>query len=172
MSLLAAFLETVVPDLVVTAISGNAVAKVVELWLTKRGAKLEPYLEVIPEVLENLPESLVSFVDYVCGVVVVSYMPSGMQCRDDCVPPKGVCALTGRPKPASVDRLLEFCVYNLVDVSGILWSRQLTGGLGAIAGEELCALLRRLEHIKKPFTLAIGTACDCHGVLNLIKTRK
>ena len=63
--LLEALLETKLPDMVVTAIPGNVVAKVVEGWLMKRGIKLEPYLEVIPKVLENIPESLVSFVDYV-----------------------------------------------------------------------------------------------------------
>ena len=170
--LLLSLLETIVPDLVVTAIPGNAVAKVVEEWLVKRGVKLEPYLEVVPKVLENIPESLVSFVDYVCGVLVVSYMPSDMRCRENCMPPKDVCASTGRPKLASMDRLLEFSVYNLTDVSGILCSRQLTGGLGAIDGKELHSLLKRLGHLRVPYTFAIGTACDCHGILKLTKAKK
>jgi hypothetical protein len=170
--LLVALLETKVPDMVVTAIPGNAVAKVVEVWLGKRGIKLEPYLEVVPKVLENIPESLVSFVDYVCGVLVVSYMPLDMQCKENCMPPKNVCASTGRPKLGSMDKLLEFSVYDLTDVSGILCSQQLTGGLGAIDGNELRLLLKRLAKIHKPYTLAIGTACDCHGILNLAKVKK
>ena len=169
--LLVALLENTVPDMVVTAIPGNAVAKVVEVWLAKRGVKLEPYLEVIPKVLENIPESLVSFIDYVCGVIVVSYMPSDMRCRENCMPPKNVCASTGRPKLASMDKLLEFSVYDLTDVSGILCSPQLTGGLGAINGNELSSLLKRLANIHRPYTLAIGTACDCHGILRLIKIK-
>jgi hypothetical protein len=169
---LLSLLETKVPDMVVTAIPSNAVANVVEGWLTKRGVKLEPYLEVVPEVLENIPESLVSFVDYVCGVIVVSYMPSEMRCKENCMPPKDFCALTGRPKLASMDRLLEFSVHNITDVSGILWSRQLTGGLGAIDGKELFSLLKRLERLSVPYTFAIGTACDCHGILNLSKVKK
>jgi hypothetical protein len=170
--LLVVLLENTVPDMVVTAIPGNSVAKVVEVWLAKRGVKLEPYLEVIPKVLENIPESLVSFIDYVCGVIVVSYMPSDMMCRENCVPPKNVCASTGRPKLASIDRLLEFSVYDLTDVSGILCSPQLTGGLGAINGNELSSLLKRLANIHRPYTLAIGTACDCHGIVNLTKAKK
>ena len=170
--LLVALLENTVPDMVVTAIPGNAVAKVVEVWLAKRGVKLEPYLEVIPIVLENIPESLVSFIDYVCGVIVVSYMPSDMRCRENCVPPKNVCASTGRPKLASMDRLLEFSVYDLTDVSRILCSQQLTGGLGAINGNELSSLLKRLANIHRPYTLAIGTACACHGIVNLTKVKK
>lgn len=166
---LSALLETQVPDLVVTAIPGNAAAKVVENWLSKRGRMLEPYSRVIPRVLENIPKSLVSFVNQDSAVIVVSYMPFHMQCRPNCMPPKDFCTSTGRPKLASMDRLLEFSVYNLIDASEIFRSRQLKGGLGAIYGKELYSLLKRLETIHKTFTLAIGTACDCHGILNITK---
>jgi hypothetical protein len=168
---LLALLETNVPDLVVTAIPGNAVAKVVAGWLSKLGCKLEPYRRVVPRVLENIPKSLVSVVDQDSAVIVVSYMPSHMRCRENCVPPKDFCAVTGRPKLASMDKLLEFSVYNLTDASAILRSMQLTGGLGAIDGKELYSLLKRLENLHKPYTLAIGTACDCHGILNLSKAK-
>jgi hypothetical protein len=167
--LLADMLESRVPDLVVTAISGNAVAKVVEVYLAKRGFKLEPHRKAVPKILENIPESLVSVVDEDSGVIVVSYMPSHMRCRENCVPPKDVCALTGRPKLASMNRILEFAVYNQVDVSGVLMSRQLMGGLGAIEGKDLHSLLKRLDELKAPYTLAVGTTCDCHGILNITK---
>jgi len=169
--LLLPLLETKVPDLVVTAIPGNAAAKVVESWLSKLGYKLEPYRTVIPRVLENIPKSLVLFVDEDSAVIGVSYMPSHMQCRENCMPPKD-CASTGRPKLTSMDKLLQFSVYNLIDTSTIFRSRQLTGGLGAIDGKELHSLLKRLDNLNKPYTLAIGTACDCHGILNLTKVKK
>jgi hypothetical protein len=168
---LLALLETKVPDLVVTAIPGNAVAKVVAGWLSKLGGKLEPYRKLIPRVLENIPKSLVSFVYQDSAVIVVSYMPSNMRCRENCVPPKDFCAVTGRPKLASMDKLLEFSVYNHTDASAIFRSMQLTGGLGAIDGKELYSLLKRLEKLHKPYTLSIGTACDCHGILNLFKAK-
>jgi len=170
--LLAALMETKVSDMVVTAIPGNAVAKVVEGWLAKRGYRFEPCRKVVLEVLENIPKSLVSFVDEYSGVIVVSYMFSHMRYKENCMPPNGFCASTGRPKLASMDKLLEFSVYNLTDVSGILWSSQLTGGLGAINGKELHSLLKRIEKFHKPYTLAIGTACACHGVLKLVKVKK
>jgi len=169
---LLSLLGTKVPDLVVTAIPGNAAAKVVAGWLSKLGYKLEPYRTVIPRVLENIPKSLVSFVDEDSAVIVVSYMPSHMRCRENCMPPKDFCASTGRPKLTSMDKLLEFSVYNLTDMSEILRSRQLTGGLGAIDGRELFSILKRLENLHKTYTLAIGTACDCHGILNLTKVKK
>lgn len=169
---LRAILETKVPDLVVTAIPGNAAAKVVTSWLAKLGYRLEPYRRVVPRVLENIPKSLVSFVDQDSAVIVVSYMLSHMRCRENCMPPKDFCAVTGRPKLASMDKLLEFSVYNLTDATAILRSRDLTGGLGAIDGKGLYSILKRLESLNKSYTMAIGTACDCHGVLNLFKVKR
>ena len=162
-------LETQVPDLVVTAVPGNVIARAVEIWLSNRGCTLRPYSRAVSSVLENIPKSLVSFVDEDSAFVLVSYMPSNMRCRDDCMPPRNFCALTGRPRLASMKRLLDFSVYNHTDVLHIFTSWQLTGGLGAISGKELDFLLKQLGIIKKPFTLAIGTACDCHGVLNLLE---
>ena len=169
---LMALLKVRVPDIVVTAIPGNAIAKVVESWLEKRGHKLQPYLEILPKVLENIPESLVSLVDYVYGIIVVSYMPSNMRCRENCVPPKDVCPSTGRPKIGSIYKILKFGVYNLTDVSGVIYSTQVAGGLGVIKGDELNSLLKQLAKNQKPCTYAIGTACDCHGILNLVKLKK
>jgi hypothetical protein len=166
-------LEVNVPDWVVTAIPSNAVAKVVARWLSKARYKLEPYQNIIQEVLKNIPKSLVSFVNKESAVIVVSYMPPNMQCRDNCMPPKGFCALTGRPKLASMDKLLDFSVYDLTDLSGILKSEQLTGGLGAIKGSQLFSFLKKLEkHQQESFTLAVGTACDCHGIINIFKVTK
>lgn len=165
-------LETKVPDFVVTAIPGNAIAKVVENWLSKRGYTFEPHQEAVSDVLENIPQSLVSFVDETSAVIVVSHMPPNMRCREGCMPPKGFCATTGRPRLAPMNKLLEFAAYNNTDFSRILWSQDLTGGLGAIDEKELRSLLKQLEAHQKPFTLAIGTACDCHGVLNLAKITK
>jgi hypothetical protein len=165
-------LEVDVPDLVVTAIPSNAVAKVVTSWLSKFGYKLEHYQKVIQEVLKNIPESLVSFVNKESATIVVSYMPPHMQCRENCMPPKDFCASTGRPKLASMHKLLDFSVYGLTDLSGILESKQLTGGLGAINGSQLFSLLKKLEKRQESFTLAVGTACDCHGIINMFKVAK
>lgn len=168
-NILISILETNIPDLVVTAIPGNAVAKIVEVWLVKRGIKLEPYIKIVPKVLENIPKSLVSFVDATSGVIVVSYMSSNKSCIENCFPPKGICASTGRPKLTSMDMLLKFSVFNHTDFYGILFSKQLTSGLGAIDGKELHSILKQLDTFHKPYTISIGTACDCHGILNLGK---
>jgi hypothetical protein len=163
---------TKIPNLIVTSIPGNAIAKVCSIWLSKRGIILEPKKEAIPALLQNIPESLVSFVDQDSASIVVSYMPFGISCKENCFPPDNMCAKTGRPKICSMDKLLEFAVYDIVDVSCILLSRQLTSGLGAIQGKDLISKLNRIGQIKSDSTLALGTACDCHGILNLFKTKK
>ncbi len=56
-------LEHKIPDLIVTAIPGNAVAKIVESWLSKQDIKLEPNKELLLKVVENIPRSLVSVAD-------------------------------------------------------------------------------------------------------------
>jgi hypothetical protein len=171
-NILLSVLETKMPDLIVTAIPGNVVAKVVEKWLEKKHITLKPNRNIVPKVLENIPKSLLSFVDEDCAVIIVSYMPPNMSCRKNCLPPKGMCASTGRLKLATMDRLLEFSVQNLTNLAGIFVSRQLTGGLGAIEGKELHSFLRKVEKINKQYTLAIGTACDCHGIVSFVKLTK
>ncbi len=170
--LLIQLLEHKIPDLIITAIPGNAVAKIVESWLSKQNINLEPNKELLLKVLKNIPGSLVSVADPETGVVVVSYMPSDKRCRENCIPPKTVCATTGRPKLAPMNKILNFGIYGLADVSSVLVSKQLTGGLGGIEGKDLAALLKELENHLVPYSLAVGTACDCHGVLNLAKTTK
>ena len=105
------------------------------------------------------------------GIIVISYMFSNMQCRENCVPPKEICALTGRPKIVPINEFLEFCVYDVAEFSDILISKQITGGLGAINGKDLYNLLKKLDTLDKSFTIAIGIACQCHGVINFLKPR-
>jgi voltage-gated potassium channel Kch len=99
-----------VPDLVFTAIPGNVVAKLAVLILGKRGFEVKAYSNGVPEVLDNVPKSLVSFVDKDAGFVVASYMLPDERCRENCLPPHGVCAVTGRPKLAPMNLVLEFGV--------------------------------------------------------------
>jgi hypothetical protein len=72
-----------------------------------------------------------------------------------------------------MDKLLDFSIYDLTDLSGILKSEQLTGGLGAIKGRQLFSFLKKLEkQQQESFTIVVGTACDCHGIINMFKVKK
>ncbi len=163
--------ETSVPDFVVTAIQGNTIANVVQHWSLKNGFKCVPYLKGVPEVLQNLPKSLV-FVRENSAFIAASYMYPDKRCKTNCPAPKNVCALTGRPKPASMESFLKFAVFGVADHCILFSSPLITGGLGAIDGNDLCPLFKQLKTFPKPFTLALGTACDCHGVVSLLKITK
>ncbi|MFZ7137639.1 MAG: hypothetical protein ACOWW1_04385 [archaeon] len=163
--------ELSIPDLVVTAIPGNTIGKVVGHWSTKNGFKCAPYLKGLPTVLDNLPKSLV-FVRENTAFIAASYMYPDKRCKTNCPAPKNVCALTGRPKPASMESLLKFAVFGVADHCVLFSSPLLTGGLGAIKGADIYSLFDQLETLPKPFTLALGTACDCHGVVSLMKITK
>jgi hypothetical protein len=163
--------EDFIPNLVVTAIQGNTIAKVVENWFRKNGAKCAPYLEGVSEVIDNLPKSLV-FVKENSAFIAASYMYPNKRCKKNCPAPKNVCALTGRPKPATMASLLKFGAFEVTDHCVLMSSPQITGGLGAINGNDVYSLFKQLENFPKPFTLALGTACNCHGVISLIKIIK
>ena len=171
LQILANLLEIKIPDLIVTAIPCNTIAEFVKHWLNNRHINLYPFVEIIPKVLENIPKSLILSVDSEEAVIIVSYMFYDNQCKEKCFPPKRFCTVTGRKKLATIDIVLDFSVDKLVDISGIMVSRQLIGGLGAILGKDLYSLLKRLENQKTPYSLAIGSACDCHGILNLYQAQ-
>ena len=163
--------ETSIPDFVVTAIQGNTIANTVQNWFAKKGYKTQPYIQGVPKVLDNLPKSVV-FVRENTAFIAASYMYQDNRCKTNCPAPKNVCAVTGRPKPASMESLLKFAVFGVADLCIMFSSPLLTAGLGAIKGPDLCPLFEKLEAFPKPFILALGTACDCHGVVSLIKITK
>jgi hypothetical protein len=169
--LLLDLLEIAIPDLVVTAIPGNTIGIAVGHWSTKNGFKCEPYVKGLPEVLDNLPRSLV-FVRENTAFIAASYMYPDKRCKTNCPSPKNLCALTGRPKPASMEALLKFAVFGVADHCVLFSSPLITGGLGAIKGADIYDLFKELDAFPKPLTLALGTACDCHGVVSLMKITK
>ena len=170
--ILALLLDTTIPEIIVTAIPGNAIANVIKFWLAKRKIELKPYSKIVQNVLKNIPQSLVLFCDEPSGIIVTSYMFPNMRCKENCMPPKNVCALTGRPKFGSMHKILKFSIFENTNVSGILDSRQFIGGLGSINGNDLFNLLKELNDIHNNSTLAIGVACNCHGILNLYRTKR
>lgn len=88
------------------------------------------------------------------------------------MPPKGFCAVIGRPKITSMDIFLEFCFHNVVDILGVLVSKQIAGGLGAVTGKDPHKFLKKLTNFEKSFISDIGTAFDCHAMINIFKIEK
>lgn len=151
------------PDFIVPTHPGHTCGK----WI-REYFHLKPLPDSISKVTKRLPSSLFLGGDEPDARLIFSYMTRGKVCRDDCLPVPDQCALTGEPRPAPLYKLLEYAVFELFDCGRIFTSEQMAPGVGAIKASEFLAFMKEVE-IKKPKTLAVGTACQCHGVLNLFE---
>jgi len=129
---------------------------------------LKPLPDSISKVTRRLPQSLLLGCDEPNARLIFSYMTKGQLCREDCPYLRNKCSLTGEPRPVPLYRLLEYAVFGLFDCGKIFASEQLAPGVGAIKASEFLDFIKEVK-IKNPKTLAVGTACLCHGVLNLFK---
>ena len=151
------------PDFIVPTQPGHTCGT----WL-REYFHLEPLPDSISGVTRRLPPSLLLGADEPNAALIFSYMTRGKLCPEDCPHLASECVLTREPRPAPLYKLLEYGVFELFDCAKIFVSEQLAPGVGAIKASEFTALMKEIE-IKKPKTLAVGTACRCHGVLNLFK---
>ena len=149
------------PDFIVPTHPGHTCGK----WV-KEYFRLKPQPDSISKVTKRLPQSLLLACDEPNARLVFSYMTRGQLCREDCPHLPDKCSLTCEPRPAPLYGLLEYAVFGLFDCGKIIVSEQMAPGVGAIKVSEFLAFIKEVE-IKKPKTLAVGTACLCHGVLNL-----
>ena len=154
------------PDLIVPTISGHTIGN----WL-KEYFHLTPLPDLLEDVMSKVPQSLITRRDKTNAVLVLSFMANSRICLEDCFPPPERCALTGQPRPASLYKLLNYAIFDVVDCGKIFVTEQITGGIGAISTMEFLQFLKKVEH-EQPDTLAVGTACQCHGILSLFKNTK
>ena len=160
------FLKSETPDFIAPAIPGHLAAKVVKKSLEDEGLKVNTYFD-LDEILEDIPKSLLINSDKGNGIIVLSYMPKDKLCQLPCDQPKDFCKTTKRPKAALIYKILEFALWNKVNISTILKSYKLEKAVGSFKGDDMCGLLDKLKKIQPPYTLAIGTSCGCHGVVNI-----
>jgi len=149
------------PDFIVPAHAEHTCVR----WIKKKFC-FKPLPAFIPDVTKRLPQSLYLGCDEPEARLIFSYMTRGKLCPEDCSHLTQECVLTREPRPAPLYKLLEYAVFGLFDCSKILASEQMAPGVGAIRTSEFLAFIKEIE-IKKPETLAVGTACLCHGLLNL-----
>ena len=164
---LADFLKRATPDYIAPAIPGHLAGKLVKKWLEDEGFKIKVESKLIREVLDDIPKSMVIYCDEDLGIIITSYMPKGSLCKIPCDQPIGFCPTTGKPKAGPMYKVLEHATWNKVKVSKILISHKLQTNVGCFRGEELTRFLSSIENMERPYSLAIGTACTCHGILNL-----
>lgn len=169
--LLVSLMGVTAPDYIVPAIPGNLAGKVVKRWLEYRGLVVETKSEAMKNVVKDIPESLILHCDEEKGVMITSYMPEGSLCKVPCDQPRGFCPTTGMVKIGPMHRILAYATHDKVTLSKILVGHMLGEEVGCFQGSELASFLLGTERLKAPYSLAMGTACDCHGILNLFSIR-
>jgi len=151
------------PDFIVPTHPGHTCGK----WI-REYFHLRPLSDSISNVTKRIPQSLFLGCDEPNARLIFSYMTKGKLCPEECPHLTNECVLTREPRPVPLYKLLEYAIFGLFDCGKIFASEQMAPGVGAIKTSEFLAFMKEIE-IKKPKTLAVGTACLCHGVLNLFR---
>jgi len=164
-------MKATVPDYIVPSVPGHLAGKLVKNWLEREGLVVECGSEAMKDVVDDIPEGLIVHQDEGMGIIITSYMQEGGQCKVPCDQPSDRCKTTGRPKSGPMYRILTYASHDKVTLSRILFSHNLRGEVGFFEGSELMSFLLDVKRLKAPYSLAIGTACGCHGIVNLFSVR-
>lgn len=126
--------------------------------IIKEFYEMKEWNEEINCILSGLPPKIILSVGR--GSVVVSYNRD-YTCIENCSAPD-VCPVTKIRKPAPMYELVSFAIPN----GYVIRSEYLKPGLGAIKGEQITKLV---EIVKERDSIAVATACRCHGVITALK---
>jgi hypothetical protein len=158
------------PQWIIPAVPGGIGGKLLEKWLTAREIKITKSGKLLRAILAGLPQKLLLSADEGSGTIISSYMPKGMWCKIPCSQPE-ICPVAGYKKIAPMYDLLEFSLAEIVDYYKIFVNHDL-GGVGAIPGAEVKEWQEQIEKIKSPCSVAVGTSCKCHAIVNLFEVGK
>ncbi|MEM3365957.1 MAG: hypothetical protein QXM93_06005 [Candidatus Methanomethyliaceae archaeon] len=156
-----------IPDIIVPAMPGNSMAMLFTKWVSENGFSVEPEPEMLMKALIEVPKDFIFEEDKSTATLILSHAKDFI-CSPWCDEPE-VCPVTGK-KIESVNSILarmSFCSYNKV-----FRSRLVEKGVGAIDGREVYRELLSLPTELEKYTLCVGTACNCHGIVNFLKVSR
>jgi len=154
---------------IIPSIQGGFSGQLTERWLTSKPVKVIRSGKLVNSALQGLSPKLVFSADRRLGTLITSYMPEGIKCKPDCSAPKK-CPVTGLRRISPMYELLEFSLCEVVDHYKIFVTQQL-GGIGGIPGSEVKEALEYIYKLDPPYSLAIGTACRCHGLVDFFEIK-
>ncbi len=160
----------IIPHMIVPAIPVHTTAILVLETLKMEGLEVKPFEEKTREVAIRIPEDLIITLDEKNAIIVTSFMQDPQGCDPNCIPPPDHCSVTKRPRPVPMFDILREALNDQVDFGRVLESEQIGSGVGGYYGQDLYGILEDLKREKrKDFSIGIGTACTCHGVVNFFK---
>ncbi|MEM2297351.1 MAG: hypothetical protein QXH10_07985 [Ignisphaera sp.] len=155
-----------VPYVVVPAIPRHFAGEVTYSYLKLRGCIIKPYSGTLDEVVEILKNfGVEAKADTANGVVVASYMPFNLRCKQSCDEPQ-VCPITGKIKAIPLHELMGLVLIEVADERVVFESKFIAEGVGGFSGYELAEALKNLASLCRGSLVAVATACACHGLAN------
>ena len=165
-------LRLTTPDYIVPAVPGHLAGRVVEKCLKSKGFCPSSASSAARRIASALPQGIVLNTNEANGIIVTSYMQRDLVCKVPCSQPGDRCPTTGRVKAGPMHHVLSKALVGNVDLSRVLVSRLVSSEAGCFRGADLASLLADAGHFNPPYTLAVATSCECHGVLNLFSVSK
>jgi hypothetical protein len=155
------------PHLIVPATEGHFAAKLAVAHLGRKEVKVAPCTTLLRRVAAALPTEVVLLVDEKNAVLVTSYMPSGIMCKEDCEQPI-LCPVLGRKNERPMHELVREKLSREAGRSTVLITTDL-GGVGALKAAEVQSMLAQLDPLVKGDSYALATSCRCHSIANIFE---
>lgn len=152
-----------IPDFIVPCVPGNLTARIFINFLSGLGFKVVMDEEGFARALPKIRKDIIVVADRSSATIVISRAKDYM-CLPNCRQLE-VCPVTKKA---------TYPLYPILDVGGlgkIFISRPLSDGVGGISGKELYEELILKSKMKPSFSLYIGTACKCHGIVSFMRVR-
>lgn len=157
-----------IPNIIVPAIPGNSLAMIFARWISDMGFSVEPDADSLKKASKEIPKELVLALKEDVATLILSYAKDFI-CSPWCDEPE-VCPVTGEKIPEPVHLIitkLDYCTYNKIFRSALI-----SKGIGAVEGKKVYSELISLPEDKEVYTISVGTACQCHGLITFLRCSK
>ncbi len=155
------------PEVVVPAIPKHFAADFLRRELEAQGRRVSPKPLALEEALRSFPRDLVLGASAESAMFTSSYMPPRSKCNVPCSQPS-VCPVTGRFKPRPMFELMRVALRS-ADAALVLETKRMGDFSGGFYFDELWGFVKEVGAVRGDLTLAVATACRCHGVANFFE---
>ncbi|MHA1791748.1 MAG: NAD-binding protein [Promethearchaeota archaeon] len=106
------------------------------------------------------------------AIIILSYAKAGQKCPSNCPGALDFCPHRGKVQREPLFMNIRNCLSEIknLDLFAVFESKQLAPGIGAIQWDDIIYFLNKLNNLlntlNKKKNIVIGTACNCHGVIN------
>ncbi len=155
-----------IPDFVVLTIPKNVMAALFISWIESFGMRAEFDVGSMLVAATGVPEKYLVARDCIFGVLVASYARDHI-CKDGCMQP-AVCPVSGERREEPMLEIIKKSVEG--DFVRIFESKLIESDVGGVEGREILRAYQEFRGgIRRGMSMAIGTACRCHAIVNFMK---